>query len=110
MLPGKNSKSELERIWSVALICLCLFSLLVVLRSAEAPLVEIETGTNTQELMQIAPGSSLRRELGAGVQEAIGVTVSQGKLLRFSIEKGDLALSTVLYGPTGTKLVEHVSQ
>lgn len=110
MLPGTNSKSELERIWSVALICLCLFLLLVVFPSAEAPPVEIEGGANTHGLMQIAPGSSLRRELGPGVQEVVGVTVSQGKLLRFSIEKGDLALSTVLYGPTGTKLLEHVSQ
>ena len=110
MRPGKNSKSELERNWNVALICLCLFSLLVVFPSAEAPPVELESGANTQELMQIAPGSSLRRQLGAGVQEVIGVNVSQGKLLRFSIEKGDLALSTVLYGPTGTELVKHVSQ
>jgi CHAT domain-containing protein len=109
MLPRKKSKSELKRILSVALICLCLFLLLVVF-PAEAPPVEIEAGANNHKLMQIAPGSSLRRELGPGVQEVIGVTVSKGKLLRFSVEKGDLALSTVLYGPTGMKLVEHVSQ
>lgn len=109
MLPGKNSKSS-ERIWSVALICLCLFLFLVLFPSAETPPVEIETGANTDGLMQIAPGQSLRGKLGPGVQEVIGITVSQGKFLRFSIEKGDLALSTVLYGPTGTRLVEHVSQ
>lgn len=110
MLPGKNSKSEFERVWSIALICLCLFVLLIALRSAEAPTFEIEAAANTDGLMQIAPGSSLQRELGPGMQEVIGVTVSQGKLLRFSIEKGDLRLSTVLYGPTGAKLVEHISQ
>ena len=110
MLLRKNSKSELERIWSVVLICLCLFLLLVVFPTAEAPPVEVEARANNPELMQIAPGSTLGGKLGPSVREVIGVTVSQGKLLRFSIEKGDLALSTVLYGPTGIELLEHVSQ
>jgi CHAT domain-containing protein/Tfp pilus assembly protein PilF len=33
-----------------------------------------------------------------------------GKLLRYSIDKGDLVLSTSVYGPTGVKLLEHISQ
>ena len=78
--------------------------------SAEAPPVESGTGKNSGGVIQLPPGSSRRGELGPGSQEVIGVWVGQGRLLRFSIDKGDLALSTVLYGPTKTQLVEHVSQ
>jgi CHAT domain-containing protein/Tfp pilus assembly protein PilF len=108
MPPGKNLKPE--RICSLAFVCLSLFVLLIAFPSPEAPPVEVETGADTDGWMQIAPGSSLRRELGPGAKEVIGVTVTQGKVLRISIEKGDLGLTTVLYGPTEAKLVEHVSQ
>ncbi|HEX6719228.1 MAG TPA: CHAT domain-containing tetratricopeptide repeat protein [Pyrinomonadaceae bacterium] len=59
--------------------------------------------TNTarsQELLQLTPGTSVRREISA----------RQGTLLRFAIDKGDLALTTVVYGPTTTKILEHVSE
>jgi len=69
-----------------------------------------ETSVAADELIRIEPGSSVRREIAAGGKDVFGVSVDQGKLLRFSIDKGDLALSTVLYGPTGTKLLEHISQ
>jgi hypothetical protein len=35
---------------------------------------------------------------------------SLNNILRFSIDKGDLVLSTSLFGPTGAKLLEHVSE
>lgn len=110
MLPGNNSKSASERIWSVAFICLCVSLLLFPFPKVEAPPQQLQANSNTPGVIQIAPGSSLRRDLAPGVAEVIGITVGQGRFLRFSIEKGDLALSTVLYGPNETKLLEHVSQ
>lgn len=62
------------------------------------------------EPIQMAAGTSERRELNGGATEVFAIAANQDKLLRFSIHKGDLVLSTTLYGPTGTKLLEHVSQ
>jgi CHAT domain-containing protein/Tfp pilus assembly protein PilF len=108
MLPGKNIRAE--RTWSVALVCVCLFVLLTAIPSPEAPPADTEMAVTAEGLKQIAPGSSLSGTLGPGAQETIGITVTHGKFLRFSIEKGDLGLFVVLYGPTGTTLVQHVSQ
>lgn len=110
MPPEKRSKYKREGFLGVALVCLSLSFLLLFFPSAEAPPIGFETIENTGAVIQLAPGSTLQRELAPGATEVIGVWVGQGKLLRFSVEKGDLALSTVLYGPTGTRLVEHVSQ
>ncbi len=107
MLSGKRIKSK--RVWSITVICLCLSLFLIAFPSLGAPPVAIETGANTV-LRQIAPGASFSGKLGPGVQEVIGVSVSQGQFLRFSIEKGDLGLFIMVYGPDGTKLVAHLSQ
>ena len=107
---GKKSKYKREAFLGLALICLSLSLFLLFFPSAEAPPIDSEASENSGTLIQLAPGASLRRELAPGTQEVVGVTVGKGRFLRFSIEKGDLALSTVLYGPRGTKLVEHVSQ
>jgi tetratricopeptide (TPR) repeat protein len=58
---------------------------------------------------EIAPGSSIRDNLAADAKATFSVSATAGSLLRFSIDKGDLVLSTMLYGPTGAKLLEHVS-
>ena len=52
----------------------------------------------------------LNRKISAGATDVFEITVDQGKLLRFSIDKGDLQLATSVYGPTGAKLFEHISQ
>jgi len=110
MPQGKKSKYKREGVLAVVLIVLSLALLLLFFPSVEAPPIEFETSENVATVIKLPPGSSFQRDLAAGAQVVIGVWVNQGRLLRFSIEKGDLALSTVLYGPTETKLVEHVSQ
>lgn len=94
----------------LALSCLGLSLLFLFFPSTEVPPVDLETNEKTGSVIQLAPGSTFQRELGPGAQEVIGVWAGQGKFLRFTIDKGDLVLSTVLYGPTGTNLTEHVSQ
>ena len=110
MPTGKKRKYKRVVFLGIAVVCLGLSLLVLFFPLAEAPPIEFETSENTGSVIQLAPGSSLKRELAPGAQEVIGVWVGQGRFLRFSIEKGDLALTTVLYGPTETKLMEHVSQ
>src|ERR1043165_1579839 len=109
MPQGKIRKYQREGVLAVAIICLSLCLPLLFVSSVEAPSLEFETSENVGAVIERTPGSSLQWELAPNAQVVIGVRVGQGQLLRFSIEKGDLALSTVLYGPTETKLVEHVS-
>lgn len=110
MPSGKKSNYKTEGFLGIALICLSLSPLLLFFQTAEAPPIEFETAEATGGVIQLPPGGSHRGELAPGSHEVIGVWVGQGRFLRFSIEKGDLALSTVLYGPTKIELVEHVSQ
>ena len=72
--------------------------------------IKLEVIANSGEPIQITPGPSERRELAGGANEVFAVAINKDQLLRFSIDKGDLALSTTLYGPTGRKLLEHFSQ
>lgn len=69
-----------------------------------------DAALKSSEPVQIAPGTSERRVLAGGATEVFAIAVNQDQLLRFSIDKGDLMLATTLYGPTGVKLLEHVSQ
>jgi CHAT domain-containing protein/tetratricopeptide (TPR) repeat protein len=69
-----------------------------------------DRAANIDRTIEIAAGSLIRGGLSAGGEQLFEISVDAGKLLRFSIDKGDLALSTVLYGPTGTALLEHISQ
>lgn len=96
-------------ICSVALMCLTLVLALLVPLSEKGPIAG-ETVAANNEWIHLTPGSTTRRELKAGGKDVFGIDVDAGKLIRFSIDKGDLGLSTVLYGPTGTKLLEHISQ
>jgi tetratricopeptide (TPR) repeat protein len=109
-MPQANKSKYKREGLGIALICLSLSLLLLFCRTAEAPSIDVEMSENTGAVIQLAPGSSLQRELAAGAQEVIEVWVGQGRFLRFSIEKGDLALSIILYGPNKTRPVEHVSQ
>jgi CHAT domain-containing protein len=58
---------------------------------------------------QISPGSSVHRDIEGGSRQVFKVNVEQGKLLRLIIDKGDLAISATVYGPTGSKLIEQAS-
>jgi CHAT domain-containing protein/Tfp pilus assembly protein PilF len=109
MPPAKKIKSRREGILSIALICLSFTLALVFFLSAETPSGEIETATNNGGVSQLPPGATFSQELAPGAQKVIAVEVERGGILRFSIDKGDFALSTVLYGPSKTKLIEHVS-
>jgi CHAT domain-containing protein len=104
----KTSKFRKAAFLSIAIICVGLSLFLLFFPSAETPPGELEPNAGNPTI-RLAPGAALNRELGSGAQQLIAVWVGQGRLLRFSIDKGDLALSTVVYGPTGTKLIEHVS-
>jgi CHAT domain-containing protein len=82
---------------------------LLLVVSPESTPVLIETSAS-EELLLITPGISTSRKVKAGDKEVFGVNASAGSLLRFSIEKGDLALTTGVYGPTGAQLLQHVSE
>jgi len=69
-----------------------------------------ETAATTEGAIPITPGASIIREIAAGAKEEFAITVDHAQLLHFSIDKGDLLLSTELYGPTNTKLFESASQ
>jgi CHAT domain-containing protein/tetratricopeptide (TPR) repeat protein len=69
-----------------------------------------DAGLTSSEPIGIAPGTTSRRELIGGAKEVFSLSADPGQLLRFSIDKGDLLLATTVYGPTGVKLLEHVSQ
>ena len=108
MLPIKV-RSKLHGLCSIVLVCLCATVLLVLSPERQSTSVVTETAAS-EELVQINPGASLRPEITAGGIKVFGVAANEGKLLRFSIDKGDLALTTAIYGPTGTRLFEHVSE
>ena len=92
-----------------ALLCLTLV-LGLLFPPSEGGSIATETVAANDEWINLLPGSTLRRELAAGGKDVFRIDVAQGQLIRFSIDKGDLGLSMVLYGPTGKKLLECVSQ
>ncbi len=108
MLPAKV-RSKLHGLCSIVLVCLCATVLLVLSPERQSTSGLTETAAS-EELVQINPGASLRPDITAGAKKVFGVDANEGKLLRFSIDKGDLALTTNVYGPTGTNLIEHVSE
>lgn len=109
-MPAKTrGRSNADRFCSMALRCLCLSLLLAVCLLPRAARTAIKTTANTNELIPIAFGSSVRREVAAGGKDTFGISVHEGQLLRLLINKGDTALSIVLYGPTGAKVIEQVS-
>jgi CHAT domain-containing protein/tetratricopeptide (TPR) repeat protein len=64
----------------------------------------------SEAFVPITPGTPVRAEITAGAKAVYAVSADAGTLLRFSVDKGDLALTTNVYGPTTTKLAEHVSE
>jgi len=91
------------------LVGLCLTVVLVLSPVRQSTPVVTETAAS-DEPAQVAPGSSVPSEITAGAKRVFVVSANEGTLLRFSIDKGDLALATVVYGPTGAQLSKHVSE
>src|SRR6185436_15514734 len=106
-MQSETGRSTLHALCSIVLVCFCMTLLLVV--SSESRLVLVETSAS-EGLLQIPPGTSTSRKIKAGDKEVFRVNASAGTLPSFSIEKGDLALTTEVYGPTGASLLQHVSE
>ena len=102
-------RPKTKRLPRMALLCLFLALAITLFRAPQSASPATETSANDAGVTEIAPGSSIRDKLAAGMKATFSVSVTAGSLLRFSIDKGDLLLSTILYGPTGAKLLEHVS-
>lgn len=98
-----------ERLPHIISVCLLLVLTITIVRVSPSTSPTSETSANDAGVREIAPGSSIKDILAAGARATFSVSVTGGSLLRFSIDKGDLLLSTTLYGPTGVKLLEHVS-
>jgi CHAT domain-containing protein len=103
MLPV-TVRSKLHGLCSIVLVGLCLTVLLVL-----SPVHQL-TSVVSDEPAQVTPGSAVRGEITAGAKRVFAVSANEGTLLRFSIDKGDLALATIVYGPSGAQLAEHVSE
>lgn len=93
------------------IVSLCLFVTLaaLVFRVLQSVSPKTEMSRNASGVREIALGTTIHDRLVAGTKATFSVSATAGSLLRFSIEKRDLVLSTILYGPTGTKLLEHIS-
>ena len=108
MLPVKV-RIKLPGLCSIVLVCLCVSVLLELSSVRQSTPVAIETAAS-EELVQIIPGTSVRRDITAGAKRVFVVTANEGTLLRLSIDKGDLALTTTVYDPANTQLSKHVSE
>jgi tetratricopeptide (TPR) repeat protein len=102
-------RPKTHRLPHTILVCLFLVVGAIVFRTFQSATPVSKTSAKDIEVREIAPGSSIRDKLGAGAKATFLVSVTAGSLLRFSIVKDDLVLSTIVYGPTGAKLLEHVS-
>src|SRR6185295_1973733 len=103
MLPVKV-RSKLHGLCSIVLVCLCVTVLIVL-----SP-VHHSTWIASEELKEIPPGTSVQGKITAGAKGVFAVSAKEGTLLRFSVDKGDLALTAAVYGPTGMKLSEYISE
>ena len=104
MLSIKRSGSKTTALIGMLLLCACAGLVAFIFSGPEIPAIA-QTSS-----IQLTPGSSSRGELAAEAKQVFTVSVDQDSLLRFSIDKGDLLLTTALHGPGGAKLLEHVSQ
>jgi CHAT domain-containing protein/tetratricopeptide (TPR) repeat protein len=96
-----------RRFWKCVLFFYLALPLL--LPPSRAEQTAVSSTLNPTSVIALQPGHSIRRELSAGQQETFEISMGQGQLLRFSIQKGDLALNTEAYNPTGTRILEQVS-
>ncbi len=110
MLLVHRSSFRKQRLVSVFLIFVCMVFGTIVVRTPESTSTATETPSKGDGQTQLIPDLPVRHELVGGAKDVFTITLDQGKLFRFHVEKGDLVLATVLYGPTGEKLLEHVSQ
>src|SRR5215213_7884618 len=108
MLPGKR-RSTLHDLCSIVLMCLCVAALLV-LSPAPPPALLVPDTSAGHELIELVPGVPERHQIAGGAKEVFGIAAVAGTLLRFTIDKGDQALTTVVYGPGSEKMLEHVSE
>ena len=94
-----------KRLWLMKLFGFCVLLLLVTFPRREPT----AGATDPPTITQLAAGTTVTRQISAA-GEVFAVTMEHGKLLRLWIDKGDLVLMTVVYGPTGAKLLEHISR
>ena len=88
----------------------CLILLLVVLAGHEPTSKAIDAAAKSNVSVQLVPDVTVRGDISAGGTELFAVKMEQNKLLRFSIEKGDLLLSISVHDPTGAQLLARISQ
>ena len=93
-----------QRLRLMKLFGFCVLLLLVALAGHEPASFAIDSPA------QLAPNSIVSRKISPGATDVFEITIEQDNVLRFSIDKGDLRLATSVYGPTGAKLFEHISQ
>jgi len=70
----------------------------------------LKTSGQTIPALQLQPGTSRNRQIARGATATYEIKVERGELLSFSIDKGDLTLSTEVYGPNGKSLLLNVSE
>src|ERR1044072_7268340 len=99
MLTTKRSRST-TRLLTLLIVSSCIACAMMIFRVPETPSSIAESTASNARTIAAAAGSSTQRELAAGARETFAITADAGQLLRFSIDKGDLVLSTTLYGPT----------
>ena len=99
----------MHRLCSLAPIYLFLCSLLVVCLGAVQSGNQPGATPSNAESTELTAGTSIPRELAPGRTQLFEIALAAGQFLRFSIDKGDLALSLVLFSPAGQKVLEQVS-
>jgi CHAT domain-containing protein len=109
MQPAGKTRTKKRILISLGAFC-CAAWVIVQFGAPESASSANETSVKSVAPILISDGASVYRELAAGKKDVFKVTANEGKLLRFSVDKGDLRLWTALYDPTGTKLTEHVSE
>ena len=108
MPPGFTRKIKAP-LRTIVILCFCCSLFLFSFPAIEVSSIPTQTSTTVNEVSQITPGSSTRRGIAGGSKEIFHIDVGQNRLLRLTIEKGDLALSAAIYDPTGTELVDYRS-
>lgn len=100
-MPPKEPTLHTKRLRLSKIFGFCVLLLLVTLSGLEPAAIAIDS--------QMKPGSTVSRKIFAGATDVFEITMEQNKVLRFSIDKGDLGVAITVYGPTGVKLLEHLS-
>jgi CHAT domain-containing protein len=99
MQPTKTTTSiRRERVRTLNYLCIFL------------PLLVFYTpAASSTDATQISPASAVHRDIEGGSKQVFKLNVEEGRLLRLTIDKGDLSISTMVYGPTDSKLIEQTS-